>query len=94
MQVKVPMWLQALIVIAVFNLCKAGVKMAWDQNQHEIGQWIEAWMDKHPDYKQSTEHKACDWFGHEIVSDDDSHNTVGKPNNPQDVLPKRSDFKE
>ena len=32
-------------------------------------------------------------FGHEIVSDGDSHKTIGKPN-PQDVLPKRSDFKE
>jgi hypothetical protein len=93
MQVKVPMWLQVLIVIAVFNLCEAGVKMAWDQNQHEIGQWIKAWMDKHPDDRQSMEHKTYDWFGHEIVSDDDSHNTVGKPN-PQDVLPKHSDFKE
>ena len=93
MQVKVPMWLQVLIVIAVFNLCEAGVKMGWDQNQHEIGEWIKAWMDKHSDYSRSMEHKACDWFGHEIVSDNDSHNTVGKPN-PQDVLLKRSDFKE
>ena len=63
--------------------------MAWDQNQHEIGQWIKACMDKH----QSLERKTYDWFGHEIVSDDDSHNTVGKPN-PQDVLLRRSDFKE
>ena len=67
--------------------------MAWDQNQHEIGQWIKAWMDKHPDDRQSMEHKTYDWFGHEIVSDDDSHSTVGKPN-PQDVLAMRSDFKE
>jgi hypothetical protein len=93
MQVKVPMWLQVLIVTAAFNLCGAGVKMAWDQNQHEIGQWIKAWMKYHPDYRQSMEHKTYDWFGHEIASDDDSHNTVGKPN-PQDVLPKRSDFEE
>jgi hypothetical protein len=93
MQVKVPMWLQVLPVIAVFNLSEAGVKMAWDQNRHEINQWIKTWMDKHPDYRQSMERKTCDWFGHEIVSDDDSHNTVGKLN-PQDVLPKRSDFRE
>ena len=93
MQVKVPMWLQVLIVIAVSNLWETGVKMAWPHNQDAIGQWIKAWMDKHPDYSQSMEHKACDWFGHEIVSDDDSHNTVDKPN-AQDVRPKRSDFKE
>ena len=66
MQVKVPMWLQILIVIAVSNLWETGVKMAWDQNQHEIGQWIRAWMDKDPDYRQSMEHKTYDWFGNEI----------------------------
>ena len=67
--------------------------MAWDQNQHEIGQWIKALMDKDPDDRQSMEHKTYDWFGHEIVSDNDSQKTAGKPN-PQDVLLRRSDFKE
>jgi hypothetical protein len=93
MQLKFPISFQVLIVIAVFNLCEAGVKMGWDQKQHEIGQWIKAWTDRHPDYKSSMEHKTYDWFGHEIISDDDSHNTVDKPN-AQDVLPKLSDFKE
>src|SRR5262250_1829853 len=45
MQLKGPMWLQILTIIAVFNLCEAGVKMGWD----EIGEWIKAWIDKHPD---------------------------------------------
>jgi len=93
MQLKFPISFQVLIVIAVFNLCEAGVKIGWDQKQHEIGQWIKAWTDRHPDYRPSMEHKTYDWFGHEIVSDDDSHNTVDKPN-AQDVRPKRSDFKE
>jgi len=89
MQLKVPMRLQILTIIAVFNLCEAGVKMGWDQNQHEIGEWIKAWMDKHPDYRQSVERKTYDWFGHEIASDDDSHNTVDTPNS-QDALPNDS----
>jgi len=89
MQLKVPMRLQILTIIAVFNLCEAGVKMGWDQNQHEIGEWIKAWIDKHPDYRQSVERKTYDWFGHEIVSDDDSHNTVDTPNS-QDALPNDS----
>jgi hypothetical protein len=89
MQLKISMWLQVLTIIAVFNLCETGVKMGWDQNQHEIGGWIKAWMDKHPDYRQSVERKTYDWFGHEIVSDADSHNTVGKPNS-QDALPNDS----
>ena len=89
MQLKVPMWLQVLTIIAVFNLCEVGIKMGWDQNQHEIGAWVKAWMDKHPDYRQSVERKTYDWFGHEIVSDDDSHNTVAKPNS-QDALPNDS----